>query len=173
VIILTALVGIAALALACSSGGSKTVERLFSGQNNELDVYDLKTNAKTVLIPSDQNNVNGQACAVPDGSGQFIMAEDTNQTDGARQGWGFFNADGSFVRKILEPINEARRTSPSLSAARSTARTGCSSPTSAMAASMRRTASSSSSSRRTTRPRACSTARSTSPPQSRSTTTAR
>ncbi len=112
VIILTALVGIAALALACSSGGSKTVERLFSGQNNELDVYDLKTNAKTVLIPSDQNNVNGQACAVPDGSGQFIMAEDTNQTDGARQGWGFFNADGSFVRKILEPINEGEAHQP-------------------------------------------------------------
>jgi hypothetical protein len=112
--IFVALAGVAALAVACGSGGSKTVERLFSGQNNELDVYDLKTNEKTVLIPSAQNNVNGQACLVPDGSGQFIMGEDTHQDTGARQGWAFFKPDGSFVKKILEPKTdgEAKQIEP-------------------------------------------------------------
>ena len=94
------------LAAACDNGGSKQVEKLFSPQNNELDVYDLSTGEMTVLIPSEQNNVNGQVCALPDGSGNFLMGEDTNQSDGARQGWGIFSPDGELQNKLLEPVSE-------------------------------------------------------------------
>jgi hypothetical protein len=118
ILVLVALVALAAIAGACSNKKkSELVEKLFSGQNNELDVYDLQTNEKTVLIQNasnDGHDVNGQACAVPDGSSQFIMGEDTNQKDGARQGWAFFNPDGTFVKKILEPVNdgEAKQIEP-------------------------------------------------------------
>ena len=87
----------------CTSGDGKTVEKMFNAQANQLDVYDLETGESTVLIPAEQNNVNGQPCLVPDGDGNFLLGEDTNQSDGARQGWAIFTPDGTFVRKFLEP----------------------------------------------------------------------
>jgi hypothetical protein len=83
--------------------GGEVVERLFSPQGNQLDVYDLESGDPTVLISADQNTVNGQTCALPDESGRFLLGEDTAQSEGERQGWGVFNADGTFDFKILEP----------------------------------------------------------------------
>lgn len=103
----SALVALAALSLvlvaACDEESTKTVERLFSPQGNELDVYDLETGESSVLIPAEQNTVNGEVCLLPGGDGRFLMGEDTLQEDGNRQGWGIFEADATFVRKILEP----------------------------------------------------------------------
>ncbi len=113
----TIAVGLIALALACGDGNgdeSATTEKLFGAQANELKVYDLATGEHTVLIPATQNTVNGQICAVPDTDGHFLMGEDTGQEDGARQGWGEFDADGKLVAKYLEPIsaNEPEQIEP-------------------------------------------------------------
>lgn len=92
-----------ALLAACGGDSSKTVEKLFSPQANQLDVYDLENGESTVLIPAEQNTVNGEVCLLPGGDGSFLLGEDTRQEDGERQGWGIFESDGTFVRKILEP----------------------------------------------------------------------
>ena len=88
---------------ACGGGGGKTIQVLFSPQNNELDLYDLTTGAMTVLIPAEQNNVNGQACLLPNGKGEFLLGEDTGQKNGARQGWMIFSSEGQPEKKLLEP----------------------------------------------------------------------
>jgi hypothetical protein len=99
---------LAALA-ACGDGGGG--ERLFSPQGNQLDVYDLETDEATLLIPSDRNTVNGQACALPNGDGNFLMGEDTNQPE-ERMGWGIFAPDGTLVQKIPEPVSEGEKEQP-------------------------------------------------------------
>src|SRR4029077_6320322 len=86
--------GVVFAALACGGSSTKTVEKLFSPQNNELDIYDLKTGAKTVLIPNTVRNVDGQTCLLPGGDGRFLIAEDIYQDIGARQGWEIFSPDG-------------------------------------------------------------------------------
>jgi hypothetical protein len=117
---LALLVGAVLAAALCVSCGDDDdgdavenfVERVFAAQDNELRTYDIETGEMTVLIPSDQNNVNGQPCSLPDASGQFLMGEDTDQDEGARQGWGIFEADGTFVRKIEEPVTEGEAETP-------------------------------------------------------------
>jgi len=106
-------IGLAALS-ACGGGGSKTVEVLFSAQANELDLYDLSSDEMTVLIPAEQNNVNGQACLLPDDGGRFLMGEDTDQKNGARQGWMIFTSDGQPEKKLEEPqsAGEAEQIDP-------------------------------------------------------------
>jgi len=91
------------LVAACDEESAKTVEKLFSPQANQLDVYDLETGKGTVLIPAEQNTVNGEVCLLPGGDGDFLLGEDTRQDGGERQGWGIFEPDGAFVRKVLEP----------------------------------------------------------------------
>jgi sugar lactone lactonase YvrE len=89
-------------------------EVLLSPQANQLDVYDLETDEKTVLIAAEDNTVNGQVCALPDGSGRFLLGEDTGQETGARQGWGIFSPEGELQDKILEPEtpNEPEQVEP-------------------------------------------------------------
>lgn len=113
-----AAIGIAALAVAfgaCSDDGgddAKLVEALFGAENNQLYVYNLQTGGSSVLIPAEQNNVNGQVCEMPDGSGNFLMGEDTNQDEGARQGWGIFSPEGTLIEKLLEPVTEGEAEQP-------------------------------------------------------------
>jgi WD40 repeat protein len=98
-------VGLLALSFACNDSDS-TVDLLFSAQGNQLDVYDLETDWMLLLVPSARDggeDLNGQACLLPDGSGNFLMGHDTNQSEGDRQGWGIFTPEGEFVSKILEP----------------------------------------------------------------------
>ena len=101
----------ALLLVACGGGsGKNTVERLYGAQDNQLDVYDLDSGQVTVLIPAERNNVNGQVCLLPDGTGNFLMGEDTEQSEGVRQGWGVFSPDGMLISKILEAKNENEAT---------------------------------------------------------------
>jgi polyvinyl alcohol dehydrogenase (cytochrome) len=44
-------------------------------------------------------DVNGMPCAFPDGSGRFVIGEDTGQPD-VRPGWGIFDADANQVGKL-------------------------------------------------------------------------
>jgi sugar lactone lactonase YvrE len=102
------LLAAALVAVACGGGddGARLVEKLFSPQGNQLDVYDLATGEVITLIPAEQNTVNGHTCLLPDGSGRFLLGEDTRQDEGERQGWGIFVANGGFVAKIPEPETE-------------------------------------------------------------------
>jgi hypothetical protein len=106
-----AALGLIALSVACggSESGGKTVEKVFSPQDNELDLYDVKTDEKTILIPNTFRNVDGQACAMPGDDGRFLIAEDIYQNQGARQGWQIFSADGQPISKILEPVTEGEK----------------------------------------------------------------
>lgn len=110
--VLVLLAGALLVFAACDDGDdSDLIEKLFSPQDNELDVYDLETGEAQVLIEAENNTVNGQVCLLPDGSGQFLMGEDTGQPE-ARQGWGIFSPDGEFVDKILEPESPGEAEQP-------------------------------------------------------------
>ncbi len=45
-------------------------------------------------------DVNGLVCRFPDGSGRFLLGEDTGQRNGVPPGWGIFSADGVQVGKL-------------------------------------------------------------------------
>jgi sugar lactone lactonase YvrE len=114
VLVAALAIGLVALSACKSGGGSKQAEKLYSPQNEELDVYDLVTGKMTVLIPV-TGWVNGQVCLVPDGSGSLLMAEDKNEEKGVRSGWSIFSKDGKFERKIPEPsspTNEPKSLDP-------------------------------------------------------------
>ena len=105
--------GLVVLSACKSSSGSGTAtEKLYSPQNEELDVYDITTGKMTVLIPgsvdgmpANAGNVNGQVCRLPDKSGRLLMAGDHQQDQGDRSGWSIFTQDGTFERKIPEPVS--------------------------------------------------------------------
>jgi outer membrane protein assembly factor BamB len=80
-------------------------EVLVSLQGNQLDEYDLATGAETTTVPAQHATVNGQACVLPDGSGRFVVGEDTGQPD-VRPGWGIFAPDGTFLQKLTLPPRE-------------------------------------------------------------------
>jgi outer membrane protein assembly factor BamB len=85
----------------CGIGAAGEV--LLSPQSNELDEFDLATGAVTVTIPSTRAHVNGQACLLPGGSGNFVMGEDTGQP-AVRPGWAIFSPDGTYLRKTPLPL---------------------------------------------------------------------
>jgi hypothetical protein len=104
----------ATLAVACEEDdgdGAATAARLFSPQANQLDVYDVETLEGSVLIPAEQNTVNGQVCLVPDGDGNFLMGEDTGQPE-ERMGWGIFSPEGELLQKIPEPESDGEAEQP-------------------------------------------------------------
>ncbi|MEO8602994.1 MAG: PQQ-binding-like beta-propeller repeat protein [bacterium] len=84
----------------CGGGPADAV--LFSLQDNQLDEYDLARGWLTDLVPSTRAHVNGQPCLLPDGSGNFIVGEDTGQPE-VRPGWGIFSPEGTFLKKITLP----------------------------------------------------------------------
>ena len=86
-------------------GGGAADEVLFSPQNNQLDEYDLARGSVTDLVPAVRAHVNGQPCLLPDGSGNFIVGEDTGQP-AVRPGWGIFSPDGTFLKKIARPARD-------------------------------------------------------------------
>ena len=83
-------------------GAGPEGEALFSAQDNRLDVYDLATEHARELIPFSRETVNGQACAFGDGSGRFVLGDDTGQP-AARPGWGIFSPDGTLLKKLPLP----------------------------------------------------------------------
>lgn len=83
-------------------GGGPAGEVLFSPQDNQLDEYDLATGAVTTTVASTHAHVNGQACLLPGGAGEYVVGEDTGQP-AVRPGWGIFSPDGTFLQKITLP----------------------------------------------------------------------
>ncbi len=85
-----------------SCGGGPVGEVLISLHDNQLDEIDLASGTLTTMVPSAHAHVNGQACLLPDGSGRYIVGEDTGQPN-VRPGWGIFSPDGQFLSKITMP----------------------------------------------------------------------
>jgi len=96
---------------AASPGG----ELLYSTEGNRLRRYDVDTIgtggfAEDVLVeraaddPQAGRDINGEICALPDGSGRFIAGEDTGQPT-PPAGWGVFAADGTQVGKLTATYN--------------------------------------------------------------------
>jgi outer membrane protein assembly factor BamB len=77
-------------------------EALFSAQDNRLSVYELASERARELIPFTRETVNGQACALADGSGRFVIGDDTGQPV-ARPGWGIFSPDGTLLQNLPLP----------------------------------------------------------------------
>ncbi len=94
------VLGVSKAVAGCGLGAAGEV--LISPQGNELDEIDLGTGAITVTIPSTRAHVNGQACLLPGGSGNFVTGEDTGQP-AVRPGWAIFSPDGTFLQKLPLP----------------------------------------------------------------------
>ncbi len=89
---------------------------LYSTEGNRLRRIDVDTIASDRLIEevliqaasegefsgatgADGRDVNGNICSLPDGSGRFVLGEDTGQPN-PPAGWGIFEADGTQVGKL-------------------------------------------------------------------------
>ena len=94
-----------------------SAELLYSAEGNRLRRFDTDTIgtarlAEDVLIeraaddPGDGRDVNGEICFLPDGSGRFVMGEDTGQPT-PPAGWGIFSSDGTQVGKLTATYFEA------------------------------------------------------------------
>jgi hypothetical protein len=70
---------------------------LYSSQGNQLDIYGLVNDRSDVLVPMSRGHVNGQVCLLPDGSGSFVIGDDTGQPE-VRPGWGIYSSDGTFLQ---------------------------------------------------------------------------
>ncbi len=76
---------------------------LYSTEGNRLRRYDIDTIGGTlvedILVqraaddPINGRDSNGTICAIPDGSGRYVLGEDTGQS-AIPPGWGVFSADG-------------------------------------------------------------------------------
>ena len=86
-------------------------EWLYSAEGNRLRRYQVSSMetgplVEEIVVPSasddpvDGRDVNGQICFFPDGSGRFLMGEDTDQSGGVPQGWGIFSSDGLQIGKL-------------------------------------------------------------------------
>ncbi|MEE9606783.1 MAG: hypothetical protein V3U03_03515 [Myxococcota bacterium] len=101
--------------MALAAGGPAPAgERLYVSEGNRLLRLDLESSsaAPGVLIerasqgaaggaaPGQRGrDVNGMVCPLPDGSGRFVIGEDTGQPDTA-PGWGVFSGRGEQVGKL-------------------------------------------------------------------------
>lgn len=90
---------------------------VYSTEGNRLRRYDVDTVGapsltEDILIeraaddPIDGRDVNGMICPIPDGSGRFVLGEDTGQPT-TPAGWGVFEADGTQVGKLTSTYSTA------------------------------------------------------------------
>ncbi len=108
------LTGWGCLAL-CLAGAAGAGELLVGAEGNRLRRYDVdsidaRPLAEDVLIESASDtesgpasrpgrDVNGMICLLPDGSGGFVLGEDTGQPT-PPPGWGVFDASGQQIGKL-------------------------------------------------------------------------
>lgn len=94
-----------------------TEELLYATEGNRLRRFDTDTigtaePAQDVLVeraaddPVAGRDVNGEICFLPDGSGRFVLGEDTGQPT-PPAGWGIFSADGVQESKLTATYFEA------------------------------------------------------------------
>src|SRR6516225_9005962 len=79
----------------CRIGTSGDV--LMSTQGSELDEYDLGSGMLTVGVPNTRVQARGQVCLLPDGSGNYVVGDDTGAPP---SGWSIFSPDGTFLQKL-------------------------------------------------------------------------
>src|SRR5215468_2310783 len=84
----------------CAVGASGEV--LINVHGGQLDEYDLGTGATTTIVPSTHAVVVGQACLLPDGSGQFAVGDITAtfKEPALPPAWGLFSPDGTFLKPL-------------------------------------------------------------------------
>jgi hypothetical protein len=104
--------GLALLAVWIGAAPAAADEWLLATEGNRLHLLDLASHRAEgraagqaqVWIPSaadagDGRDVNGMICALPDGSGRFVLGEDTGQPE-VVPGWGVFSHAGEEVGKL-------------------------------------------------------------------------
>lgn len=82
-------------------------ELLYVTEGNRMRRFDIDSMdngplLEDVFVPAASaggRDVNGTICPLPDGSGGFVVGEDTGQ-QAVRPGWGFFDADGKQYAKV-------------------------------------------------------------------------
>ena len=84
--------------------GASGAEWLVVTEGNRLRRVDLETGREDVWIERSSHaeegrDVNGMICRVPDGTGRFVLGEDTGQPEIA-PGWGIFSHAGVQVGKL-------------------------------------------------------------------------
>ncbi len=100
-----------------SAGAARGGELLYSTEGNRLrridvDTIDARPLAEDVWIESASDSaggrdVNGMICGLPDGSGGFVMGEDTDQPT-PPPGWGVFDAAGHQIGKLTATYREVQ-----------------------------------------------------------------
>ena len=101
---------------ALSAGPYDSGLLLYSTEGNRLRRFDVDTIGGTlvedILIesaasdPVNGRDSNGIICSIPDGSGRFVLGEDTGQP-GTPPGWGIFSADGVQEGKLAATYRTA------------------------------------------------------------------
>ncbi len=101
----------------CLAGAAAAGELLLSTEGNRLRRYDVdsidaRPLAEDVFVESAADSesgrdVNGMICALPDGSGGFVLGEDTGQPT-PPPGWGVFDASGKQIGKLTATYLEAQ-----------------------------------------------------------------
>jgi hypothetical protein len=90
---------------ATTSATEPTSVIVLSTEGNNLNAYETEppfrkqTVIRTNADDPDGLDINGQVCALPDGSGLFVAGEDTGQPE-RTPGWGIFELDGTSVGEL-------------------------------------------------------------------------
>ena len=90
---------------ATTSATEPTSVIVLSTEGNNLNAYETEPpfRKQTVVRANaddpDGLDINGQVCALPDGSGRFVAGEDTGQPE-RTPGWGIFELDGTSVGEL-------------------------------------------------------------------------
>ncbi len=106
---------LALVATVASSSPPDPQQVLYGAEDNRLRRFDIDTLEPGPPLedihvenesgdPTNGRDVNGMICRIPDGSGRFVMGEDTGQPN-PPAGWGVFSPDGTQVGKLTATYN--------------------------------------------------------------------
>jgi outer membrane protein assembly factor BamB len=101
--------GCLTLLLAATATAAGPQLLLYATEGNRLRRFDLDTVGTPALLEDvlvdragtgfESRDVNGMICTFPDGSGRFVLGEDTDQPD-TTAGWGVFDRGGRQIGKL-------------------------------------------------------------------------